>query len=84
MLTKELPASHAREDKRHCWTARGRVVGGEVDVLLHLRHLLLQLLHRLQLLQLQLIPHLLLVPPALQDSEVENKILQKRAKLIWN
>ena len=79
-----MPSSHARESKRHCGATRGGVVGGEVDVLLHLRHLLLQLLHRLQLLQLQLIPHLLLVPPALQDSEVENKILQKRAKLIWN
>ena len=82
----ELPASHAREDKRHCRAARGRVVGGEVDVLLHLLHFLhllnfpqlLQLfLHLLQRLHVKVLSRLrslflALLPPTLQDGEVEN------------
>ena len=70
MVVVMLPSSHAREGERHCGTTRGGIVGGEVDVLLHL-------------LQLHLLSHILplfipLVPPALHNSEIENeKILEK-------
>ena len=74
MVVVVLPSSHAREGERHCGTTRGGIVGGEVDVLLHL--LQLHLLHLLHLLS-----HILflpLVPPALHNSEIENeKILEK-------
>ena len=68
MVVVMLPSSHAREGERHCGTTRGGIVGGEVDVLLHL-HLLHLLSHIL---------FLPLVPPALHNSEIENeKILEK-------
>ena len=73
MVVVVLPSSHAREGERHCGTTRGGIVGGEVDVLLHLLQL-----HLLHLLSHLLPPFLPLVPPALHNSEIENeKILEK-------
>ena len=73
MVVVVLPSSHAREGERHCGTTRGGIVGGEVDVLLHLLQL-----HLLHLLSHILPPFLPLVPPALHNSEIENeKILEK-------
>ena len=73
MVVVMLPSSHAREGERHCGTTRGGIVGGEVDVLLHLLQL-----HLLHLLSHLLPPFLPLVPPALHNSEIENeKILEK-------
>ena len=70
MVVVLLPSSHAREGERHCGTTRGGIVGGEVDVLLHL--------HLLHLLSHILPPFFPLVPPALHNSEIENeKILEK-------
>ena len=73
MVVVVLPSSHAREGERHCGTTRGGIVGGEVDVLLHL--LQLHLLHLLSHILPLFLP---LVPPALHNSEIENeKILEK-------